>query len=375
MKKGTYGEGHFKIKGNTAILDFHYKDLEGKDKKKQVRGIDRTDCEHKRDVFLKHLEMEKGGFNLEATIPEICIYLQDLKKGKNLISEAAYSRNISTIKVIEKSSIGRIPLIKITIGQLQTFIDGLVHYSQSVLDKVYHQLELAYKDALNNGLIDENPFKKYEKRLQKPVSLKKTKKIKALSLSDQKDLLKVLSTSNFRYKNVLLLSLLTGMRIGEILALNADDIDFETKKIHVTKTISRGENYRLLIKETKTEKGMRDVFIFEQTVPILKEVLENANDDGSLFRTENGSLVSTAMVTDGYKALAKAHNLKYWGGHSLRHTYITNACNNGIPLQVLATWVGHTDIAFMIKTYYDLLETQEPLEAAKFQKFFDENYN
>jgi len=62
------------------------------------------------------------------------------------------------------------------------------------------------------------------------------------------------------------------------------------------------------------------------------------------------------------------------GGHSLRHTYITNACNQGVPLQALATWVGHSDMAFMLKTYYDLLETQEAIELAKMEKFYDENY-
>ncbi len=102
--------------------------------------------------------------------------------------------------------------------------------------------------------------------------------------------------------------------------------------------------------------------------------MEEATTSGALFRTYNGQLVSTSSVTDEYKTLAKQNNLTYYGGHSLRHTYITNCCNAGIPAQVLVRWVGHTDIGFMIKTYYDLIAEQENMEKYRIEEYIDKCY-
>ena len=376
-KKGAYGEGHFtELPNGMLAFDFHYKDLDDVNRKKQVRGIDKPECWAKRDRFLKELDALKGGKNFDVTIPEICTAIQDIKKRKNKISDAAYSRNISTIKLIEKSSIGTIPIREISDSQLSYFIDGLANkYRQSTIDKVYRQLLLAYSDALNNKILNENPFNNPNNfRLEKPISKLKTKKVKALSVSEQKELINILQNSKMKYMNVLLLSLFSGARIGEILCLNISDISLEKRVIKINKTISRGLDYKIEIKETpKTENGEREVPIFEQLVPILENCIKNARKDGALFRTETGELVSTAMVTDAYKGLAKKYNLPYTGGHSLRHTFITNCCNAGVPLQVLAKWVGHSDIAFMLKTYYDLLKEQEDLEKNKVQSYFNNN--
>jgi len=82
------------------------------------------------------------------------------------------------------------------------------------------------------------------------------------------------------------IELFAGLRMGEICALTAKDIDLRNRLIHVRNTVTRGINYAIKVGDrTKTQKGYRDVPIQDCLVPILKEVLTNykENDNGLLF--------------------------------------------------------------------------------------------
>ena len=376
-KNAPRGEGHFKILDNgKCSLDFYYTDLYDEKRKKQVRGIDKNECIDKRDLFLSNIEKERCGININDTIPDICHNIQKIKRRKNLISDAAYQRNIDTIKIIERSEIANIPIRQISDAQLGNYIDSLIdEYAQSTINKVYRQIQNAYKNAYANSIIDKDPFNDMNNYLlTKPVSRKETKKVMALNLEEQIKLINILKDSDYKYKNVLLISLYSGLRIGEVLALNVEDINFEKGTISVTKTITRGVQHKLSIKNTpKTESGNRNVPIFPEVEPILEDAIKHATKSGALFRTLNGQFVSTAMVTDEYKTITKKHNLAYYGGHSLRHTFVTNCCNADVPIQVLMRWVGHSDMDFMLKTYYDLLKEQEVIEVGKVKTYMDNN--
>ena len=76
-----------------------------------------------------------------------------------------------------------------------------------------------------------------------PLSQKykdKSKNVSAFTIDEQKQLISELQNANkFRYKYQILLSLFTGMRMGEINALDINDIDFQNKIIHIRRTITR----------------------------------------------------------------------------------------------------------------------------------------
>ena len=67
----------------------------------------------------------------------------------------------------------------------------------------------------------------------KPKSNMPNKKIEALTLEEHKKLLDVLEKSDNKYKYVILLQLHTGMRIGEVLALTIDDINYKENTITI----------------------------------------------------------------------------------------------------------------------------------------------
>ena len=80
-----------------------------------------------------------------------------------------------------------------------------------------------------------------------------------------------LENHNSIYKNIILLCLYTGMRIGEVLALNYnEDIDLDNKMIKITKTLTKDRNKNTIIGPTKTKSGKRNIEINELTENVLK---------------------------------------------------------------------------------------------------------
>ena len=76
-------------------------------------------------------------------------------------------------------------------------------------------------------------------------------------------------------KNIFLIQLFMGLRIGEVLALTIDDIDFENNIIKINKTLTVDENGKIICKnKTKTDAGLREIPIYSRIVKLLKEQIE-----------------------------------------------------------------------------------------------------
>ena len=182
-----------------------------------------------------------------------------------------------------------------------------------------------------------------------------------MTVEEQKKLLNVLKNEDVRYSDIMLLSMFTGMRIGECCALMVEDIDFEEKTITVSKTVTRGKYGRNVLNETKTSAGMRKLHLSDDIFEFLKSCIGN-KDKGLLFLSSNQNLVTTNQVNYSYTAALKGYgiidNTVYVRVdlHSLRHTYATRCIESGMPAKVLQKLLGHTDINITLNTYCSVFE-------------------
>ena len=122
------------------------------------------------------LEKQKTGININATICDILKnkYFIDLEK--NFVHEQGYSRNMANLRIIEKSFIGKLPIRYLTELQVDMFLRSITHYSNSTICKVYLQLKLAFREAFNQHIIDENIM--LSSSLKCPKSNKPDEKVK-----------------------------------------------------------------------------------------------------------------------------------------------------------------------------------------------------
>lgn len=167
----------------------------------------------------------------------------------------------------------------------------------------------------------------------------------------------------------------SGMRMGEINALRAKDIDLDNNVVHVRSTISYGINHRVFLKDsTKTYAGVRDVPISNKLKPFLVEALKRykANPDGLLFYDHNtNSVISTNQVNSFFQKLCNSAGLPKFGQHALRHTFATRCIESGIPPVVLKTWLGHKDIHVTLDTYTDVSKSMDNDAVKKFDEYIN----
>lgn len=297
----------------------------------------------------------------DETIYTLINSIVDRKLSLNIIQDTTSYRTLDTLKIL--SSIYDIPIQKLNEKILLSFFNYITKYSKSVIEKICIMINQAFKEAIRLQIITINPMD----YLMKPKSKVPPKKIRALTIDEEKKLINVLTNEDILYSQQLLISLFTGMRMGEINALHVDDIDMKNNIIHINKTIGKGKNGEpVLHQTTKTEAGSRDIPIPNEIKYIFQEMLSIRKKGPIFLRSDR--LISTAQVNGGLRRAI--HNFDIVDSnikgtvsvHSCRHSYATRCIEGGMQPKVLQHLLGHTDITVTMNTYCDA-----------FDQFKDEN--
>lgn len=181
------------------------------------------------------------------------------------------------------------------------------------------------------------------------------KELSILNPEQQKNLEEILTKQINPTTIGILLSLYTGMRIGEICALTWENIDFETKIIHVRHTIARvgteGNKTRtkLIVDTPKTRASKRDIPISSRLLPYLKKAKKAANSP--YVASETATFVSPRTYEYRYHrifSLCGVHSVNY---HALRHTFATRCIEAGVDVKSLSEILGHANVAITLNTY------------------------
>lgn len=201
------------------------------------------------------------------------------KLDMNLISETQYARVLKTIEVIEKSPMLQMKIEDISNDDIQNYLNTLKDYSNSYIKKIYEQFTQSYQFAMNKGYITKNPL--YS--VIKPKSTKPNKVVRALEVEEQQKLTDYLLSKTIDeepYKNVFLIQMYLGLRVGEALALRNSDIDLSKKLIKIDKTLTNDKFGQVVMgNTTKTYAGKRQVPIPEFLVPTIIEQMKIAETD------------------------------------------------------------------------------------------------
>lgn len=225
--------------------------------------------------------------------------------------------------------------------QINDCLLDLAHYSNSYISKIYQLLAATYNKARLLHIINENPFT-IKGNIKKPSSNKDDKKVEALTIEEHIKFLNQLQAKDYLYKDVFYTLLETSMRVGEVLVLKKENVDFKNNIIYVKKSLTRnGKDQYIEGKKTKTYAGIREVPLSS----FLKGILQNKPTiDGYYFKQANGKFLTPTIINAHIKRIAKdAHiretihkvhridkktgkekviNLKYssLNTHCLRHT-------------------------------------------------------
>lgn len=351
----------------------------GSKKLKTITG--KTKKEVKEKMKLEQAKLLTGTYldKSSLTIVEVANSINDNKKALNIVGGSGYKRNKDSIKIIENSSLCTIPIQKLTEPALTAFLSSITNYSNSVIGKVYGTVNSSLKKSIQLGIININPMDD----ITCPKSDKPTKKIRSLSMDEQKKLIDALNNDNKEpYRSMILLSLFSGMRMGEVAALSVNNVNLQFKSISINKSITRDENDNYIVGETtKTYAGIRTIQMDNAIYTLLSSFIDNTfipNDKNLLFiNPSKKEVITSNQVNCYFKRLITRYNIsdseKGYNQHMLRHTYATRCIESGMPAKIVQRILGHTDIRITLNTYCDVFDTFENKYIEQAQSYLAEN--
>ena len=386
-KKRGNGEGTIfkrEINGKTMWVTEYtiaiYDTKTGKRKRKTIYGKTRQEVKNKLENLITELKTDTYIDKSKIKFKDIAKEFIENGYKLNKFKEATYLRKLHTYKEICNHYMANMELQKITENDIRDFLIYITKYSNSVIAKIYGVVNNTFKIAVRRNIIRYN-FLDDQIEFSKPMSSIKDKTIRAFTIEEQKKFLEAINKdTQYSYKYQFLLSLYTGMRMGEINALDINDIDFKNHLIHIRRTITRGENYRAKVGDyTKTKNGIRDIAMSEQIEQLLKKYLTNdyvANDNHLLFGNSQGGAISTDTVNMIFKTFCKTYDIANgWKNnqHMLRHTFATRCIEAGMPANVLAKLMGHANISTTLNVYCDVFDKFEKQHADVSYLYLQEN--
>ena len=343
-------------------------DDNGKRIRKAFYGKTRKEVQEKLTAAINDVNNDNYIEPSKMTVSQwLDIWLKDYKK--NSIKQSSYMRYHTSIESNVKPYIGRLGLKDLRNDTIQKLINDLTKegLSTSTVTKAYMILNASLQKAVENQLISKN--------VASHISLPRQEKrsVKVLTIEEQERFVE--AVNNARYGDLLILNLATGLRIGELLALTWDDIDFEQEILNVNKTVYRFRDpdaseskYHIEIGSPKTKSSNRSVPLLPNMIQMLKNRKENIMkermtasvkyvDYNLVFCTQKGTPMHYADVVKYFREVIKQIGVDLDGMriHSLRHTFATRCLENGIELRVVQELLGHSSISMTADLYTHVL--------------------
>lgn len=278
------------------------------------------------------------------------------KHADGITSDRTYRRDLSTIKQLENtcSNFTNKPIQKITVEDIEESKQYIRKYSNTVITKIWTFINKTFQIAVSRRKIPYNIM--LDETLTKPISNRPEQKVEALTVAEEEKFINILNNEerNHKYRDILLLQLYTGMRIGEVLALSKDCINLKNNTLTVYRTLTQDMDYHVIMGEhTKTfkkltgiDKGKRTFPMSDKVLEIIKRVLNSktSNINGMLFWDYRKQyFITPCEITSYLKRLNNKYHITDSSLHShrLRHTFITRCVENNVQTKVIQSLVGH----------------------------------
>ena len=250
-----------------------------------------------------------------------------------------------------KPRFGRKRLDEIKRRHVKKMIEDLRNNQLSAprIETIVQILRNIFKHAIEDEYIEVNPCDKMGRYCGE-----KNKKMNPLDVEQTQQLLKNATHLPLTLEALYTTMVFTGLRIGEALALEWTDINFEKRMIKVTKQY---DHKRKEIRPPKND-SQREVRLSPKVVEILKRLNEETNGVQLVFPNKNSSYLSHAIAVRWLYRIAP----KKITPHDLRHTYATLRLSKGDNLIDVSAQLGHKAVDITLRVYTHWIPREEYLE-------------
>lgn len=274
---------------------------------------------------------------------------ESLKAGENSRRKSTQKNYIEILQRDILPYFGDIDIAEITSFKVKSWQNELLKkIKPQTLNNVRGVLNMIFNDALAEEIINKNPLSlikrpKVEKSKIHPFSLEEIKKI--------------IAGADGWFKNYLTLAFFSGSRIGEMLALQWEDIDFENNTIRINKSIRCG-----VVSKPKTKASIRVI----DMLPIVKDALlkqhKLTGDMSNVFvsKRKRGFKYSQSILDQYWYGLLRKLDIPKRTLYQTRHTFASIMIGKGEdPVWVGCKMMGHENISITLSVYTKYIESRQ----------------
>ena len=242
--------------------------------------------------------------------------------------------------------LGEYEMEMLSASVLQLFVAGMIaSLSPNTVNVIISVLKKSLKQAVIYGVAE----RQYSDGIIRPKL--EEKRVECFTKEEQKKIEGYILQSKKQKLVGILLSLYSGLRIGELLALTWDDIDFIAGVLSVTKSCHDGwgkEGYRRIVESPKTGSSVRLIPIPKKLHGVLKRAKKEI---GGTYVVGGDKLISVRSYQRSFELLLKKLNIPRRGFHALRHTFATRALECGVDVKTLSELLGHKNPTVTLNRY------------------------
>lgn len=299
-----------------------------------------------------------------------------------------------------RDTFGKRSISDIKYSDVKFFYYSLLHekgLKMNTLDTVHTVLHPTFEMAVRDGIIRMNPTKGVIAEMKQGFG--KNKGIRhALTLEQQRAFLGYVAKSPIYCHWLTLFTVLfgTGCRIGEVIGLRWEDLDYEKRLISINHSViymyMENRKSEFHVSTPKTEAGIRVIPMMDAVYQAFQDEYQEQKENGFnttvldgmsgfIFSNRDGNLLNPSVINRAIRRIYEAYNaeeilnakkekrlpvlIPHFSCHHIRHTFCTRFCENETNLKVIQAIMGHANIETTMDIYAEAteLKKQEAIKA------------
>ena len=270
--------------------------------------------------------------------------------------QRTYERYCDLIKIHIIPALGEYEINDLSIDIMQKFVSFLLREGNvktklglasntvcSIINIIQNSLRLAHCVGYAENYVAD--------KIKRPS--KEEKDIRCFSIDEQKKIEAAILSGKKKKLFGIILCFYTGLRIGELLALNWSDIDLDEGLMTISKSChdSKDETgrYKKIMETPKTKSSKRLVPVPKQIIAMLKSLKKESKSE---FVIADGAKdIAVRSYQRSFDLLLKKLGIPHRGFHSIRHTFATRALECGMDVKTLSEVLGHRNATITLNRY------------------------
>ena len=365
-KEYTYWEGRYTCGFDPKTGKQRQHSISGKTQAEVAQKLRKVTAEIGQGIFKEACKLTVGEWSI--------VWDKDYLIGVKPRTQEAY-RSILCTHI--RPELGAIKLEVLNAHTIQHFYNGLSHkgLSAKTVKNVHGVLHELLQQAVRIGYLRMNP--------SDACTLPRVVKKEIKPLGDDAIRQFLAAIQGHRFEILLMVTLFTGLREGEVLGLSWDCVDFDKGTLLIDRQLQRakdesGERCYSLV-PLKNDKWRR-ITPADSVMELLRRQWSRQaewrlragpawEDSGLVFTNELGEHLSPYTVYHNFKRLAASIGIPEARGHDLRHSYAVAAIKSGDDIKTVQGNLGHATASFTLDVYGHVTDQMQRDSAERMQKF------